>query len=124
MRNVLAASELIAGGRRFSLLRDMQAIIASALKSAAPIAGRDLVHWGDCTSRAHHETSISKLFRSLLNAATDDPEMPNRIDRVLRRVSSTPSVRTVKRYCKLRRKLRSSALAAWLTWPSAYWPLR
>lgn len=101
---------------RSRLWRDLRLAVAAALKSAAPMTQRDLDYWGGDGPPAARETTIYGLFRSLLGAAATAPDLLARIDKVLRRANQTPSARTVKRYRKLRRKIGSGLLAAWLTW--------
>jgi len=122
MRDVLAAPDRSAEERQLPLCRALDRTIADALRSAAPMTTRDLIHWTRQLTPAGSETSLAKLFRKLMTSLPDDPALPDRIDRVLRRASPSPSSRTAKRYRKIRRRLGSGALAAWLTWPSAYWP--
>lgn len=125
MKNALHTAKPDVGQRWPMLWRDLDDAISSALESAAPMTHRDLLHWGHPTLRIHGRTSIAGLFQALLKAADKEPAIARRIDPVLRRTFPTPSSPTVKRYRKLRRKLRSGQLAAWLTWPSAYLrPLR
>lgn len=102
------------------LWRDLSAATLSAMGSAAPMTSRDLFHWGHHRLPAHRAASTAGLFRSLLKAAEDEPAVARRIDTVLRRAFPAPSAHEVKRYRKLRRRLRSGLLAAWLTWPAAY----
>lgn len=122
LRNALKTAKPHLVPRWPSVWADLNTVIASSLKSAAPMTSRDLSHWGQCTTRAHTRTSIARLFQSLLRAAEVEPTIASRIDPVLRRAFPTPGSRTVKRYRKLRRALRSGRLAAWLAWPSAYLP--
>ena len=122
LRNALKTAKPHLVPRWLSVWTDLDTVIASSLKSAAPMTSRDLFHWGQCTTRAHARTSIARLFQALLRAAKDEPTIASRIDPVLRRAFPTPGSRTVKRYRKLRRTLRSGRLAAWLAWSSAYLP--
>ncbi|MEZ5831353.1 MAG: glycosyltransferase family A protein [Dongiaceae bacterium] len=118
--NALEASSQYVASHWPQLWRDLSSAVFAAIISAAPMTNRDLVYWGHHTLRVHTRTSIAGLFKSLLKAAEKEPEVARRFDPVLRRTFPTPSSHTVKRYRKLRRKLRSGLLAAWLTWPSAY----
>jgi glycosyltransferase involved in cell wall biosynthesis len=122
LRNALKTAKPHLVPRWLSVWTDLNTAITSSLRSAAPMTSRDLSHWGQRTMRAHTRTSIARLFQSLLRAAEDEPTIARRIDPMLRRAFPTPGSRTVKRYRKLRRTLRSGRLAAWLTWPSAYLP--
>ena len=122
LRNVLDAPDRSAEERQLPLWRALDRVIADALKSAAPMNTRDLIHWARQLTPAGSESSLAKLFRNLMTSLPDDPALPARIDHVLRRASPSPSSRTAKRYRKIRRRLGSGTLAAWLTWPSAYWP--
>jgi len=122
LRNALRTAKPHLVPRWPSVWADLNSVITSSLRSAAPTTSRDLAHWGQRTLRGHTRTSIARLFQSLLRAAEDDSMIASRIDPVLRRAFPTPRSRTVKRYRKLRRALRSGRLAAWLTWPSAFLP--
>ncbi|WP_119301739.1 glycosyltransferase family A protein [Dongia deserti] len=122
LRNRLeVAHGVVPSERVLSILHEVREVMSAALKSAAPLTSRDVAYWADGSTRARRNTSIGNLFRVLAKLSARDPDLPKRIDPVLRRCCPSPAAQTVKRYRKLRRRLRSGALAARLTWRSAYW---
>ncbi|HJS79253.1 MAG TPA: hypothetical protein VJ748_01410, partial [Vitreimonas sp.] len=122
LRNALAAGKDTLHADWHNTWRALDAAASTALASAARLTSADIAHWGVKTSRDRRRTFVGPLCRALLKQAARDPDVIRRIDPVLRHACPSPARESVRHYRLLRRGLRSSQLAAWLAWPTAYWP--
>lgn len=94
----------------------LPALIGAGLRASVRLQSADAEYWLDGEVRHDAQPSLLPGFRLLQFKEFRNSGGPAALTWILRTVRLPPKQRDVQRFRRLRRKLRSHRLAAWLTW--------